>query len=68
MKLFDTKIVNIVIWLIWCPVGGLVGGCGTWAVSRKTPINFIVQLETPEKTKQDDWDKHGGEKRVKLHR
>ena len=29
-------------WLIWFPVGGLVGGCGAWAVSRKTPIYFII--------------------------
>ena len=28
--------------LIWCPVGGLVGGCGAGAVSRKTPIYFIT--------------------------
>ena len=28
-------------WLIRCPVGGLAGGCGAWAVSRKTPIYFI---------------------------
>ena len=27
--------------LIQCPVGGLVGGCGARAVSRKTPIYFI---------------------------
>ena len=27
--------------LIWCPVGGLVGGSGACAVSRKTPIYFI---------------------------
>ena len=26
---------------IQCPVGGLVGGCGARAVSRKTPIYFI---------------------------
>ena len=26
--------------LIWCSVGGLVGGCGARAVSRKTPIYF----------------------------
>ena len=25
-----------------CPVGGLVGGCGARAVSRKTPIYFIL--------------------------
>ena len=34
--------------LIWCPVGGLVVGCGARAVSRKTPIYFmciIVILE-----------------------
>ena len=24
------------------PVGGLVGGCGARAVSRKTPIYFII--------------------------
>ena len=24
--------------LIWCPVGGLVGGCGAWAVSPMTSI------------------------------
>ena len=28
--------------LIWCPVGGLVGGCGVWTVLRKTPIYFII--------------------------
>ena len=28
--------------LIWCPVGGLVGCCDARAVSRKTPIYFIV--------------------------
>ena len=28
--------------LIWCPVGGLVGGCGARAVSRKTPIYFMI--------------------------
>ena len=31
-------------WLIWCPFGGLVGGCGARAVSRKTPIYFIYYL------------------------
>ena len=30
--------------LIWCPVGGLVGGCSARAVSRKTPIYFIIGL------------------------
>ena len=29
-------------WLIWCPVGWLVGGCGARAVSCKTPIFFII--------------------------
>ena len=28
--------------LILCPVGGSVGGCGARAVSRKTPIYFII--------------------------
>ena len=28
--------------LIWCLVGGLVGGCGARAVSRKTLIYFIL--------------------------
>ena len=28
-------------WLLRCPVGGSVGGCGAQAVSRKTPIYFI---------------------------
>ena len=27
-----------------CPVGGSVGGCGARAVSRKTPIYFIIYL------------------------
>ena len=31
-------------WLIWCPVGGLAGGCGARAVSRKTPIYFILGM------------------------
>ena len=29
-------------WLIWCPVGGLVGGCGARAVSRKTPMYCVI--------------------------
>ena len=29
-------------WLIWCPVGGLAGGFGARAVSRKTPIYFMM--------------------------
>ena len=28
--------------LLWCPVCGSVGGCGARAVSRKTPIYFII--------------------------
>ena len=28
-------------WLIWCPVDGLVGGCGARAVCRKTTTYFI---------------------------
>ena len=32
-------------WLIWCPVGGMVGGCGARAVSRKTPIYINKQLD-----------------------
>ena len=31
--------------LILCPVGGSVGGCGAWAVSRKTPIYFILFIK-----------------------
>merc|ERR1712012_1134502 len=31
--------------LIWCPVGWSVGGCGARAVSRKTPIYFILFVE-----------------------
>ena len=27
-------------WLIWCPIGWLVGGCGARALSRKTHIYF----------------------------
>ena len=43
---FGPKLAFLFIWarpcqLIWCPVGGLVGGCGARAVSRKTPIYFI---------------------------
>ena len=30
--------------LIWCPVGGSVGGSGARAVSPKTPIYFIYRL------------------------
>ena len=29
-------------WSIMCPVGESVGGCGARAVSRKTPIYFIL--------------------------
>ena len=30
--------------LIQCPVGGSVGGCGARAVSRKTPIYFMLEI------------------------
>ena len=32
--------------LIWCPVGGFVGGFCAQAVSRKTPIYFMIKRET----------------------
>ena len=32
--------------LIWCPVGGLVGGFSARAVSCKTPIYFMIKRET----------------------
>ena len=35
--------------LIWCPVGGVVGGCGARAVSRKTHIYFIDKADKPKK-------------------
>ena len=31
--------------LVWCPVGGLVGGFCAQAVSRKTPIYFILYFK-----------------------
>ena len=42
--------LNWHFWSVWarpcrpiqCPVGGSVGGCGARAVSRKTPIYFII--------------------------
>ena len=33
--------IFVYCWLIWCPVGGLAGGCGARAISRETPIFFI---------------------------
>ena len=27
-------------WLIWCPVGGLVGGCGTGCISQDTYLLY----------------------------
>ena len=43
--------------LIRCPVGGLVGGCGARAVSRTTPIYFMILTHTPPGTdcSQDYW-------------
>ena len=36
--------------LIWCPVGGLVCGCSTQAVLRKTPIYFTIYYMSISKT------------------
>ena len=44
---------NWLFWSIWampcrliqCPVGGSVGGCGARAVSCKTPIYFILDID-----------------------
>ena len=43
IRIFCPKLAFLFILgrLIWCPVGGLVGGCGARAVSLKTPIYFI---------------------------
>ena len=43
IRIFCPKLALLFILgrLIWCPVGGLVGGCGVRDVSRKTPIYFI---------------------------
>ena len=39
--------------LIWCPVCGLVGGCGVRAVSRKTPIYFMyMKFDGPVESHQ----------------
>ena len=42
IRIFFPKLALLFILgrLIWCDVGGLVGGCGAQAVSRKTPIYF----------------------------
>ena len=44
IRIFGPKLAFLFILgrLIWCPVGGLVGGCGARAVSRKTPIYFMI--------------------------
>ena len=39
---FAQKRPNLAFLVIWCPVGGLVGGCGAQAVSRKTHIYFTI--------------------------
>ena len=46
IRIFCPKLALLFILgrLIWCPIGGLVGGCGARAVSRKTPIYFIYKL------------------------
>ena len=43
IRIFCPKLAFLFILgrLIWCPVGGLVGGCGARAVSRNTPNYFI---------------------------
>ena len=68
-------------WSIWarpcrfiqCPVGGSVGGCGARAVSRKTPIYFILLSTTcklltggKEKQRQKNNEKFNESKFLKL--
>ena len=50
IRIFCPKLAFLFILgqLIWCPVGGLVGGCGVRAVSRKTPIYFMVMISFQE--------------------
>ena len=47
IRIFCPKLAFLFILgrLIWCPVGGLVGGCGARAASRKTPIYFIYVIK-----------------------
>ena len=32
-------------WLIWCPVGGLVGGCGAGCISQDTYLLYIISWQ-----------------------
>ena len=47
-RIFAQKRPNLAqnwhFWSIWCPVGESVGGCGARAVSRKTPIYFMIAV------------------------
>ena len=44
---FGPKLAYLVIWarpcwLIWCPVGGLAGGCGAGCISQDTYLLYVM--------------------------
>ena len=47
IRTFCPKLAFLFIFgrLVWCPVGGLVGGCGAQVASRKTLIYFLIIYE-----------------------
>ena len=34
--------ILVYCWLIWCPVGGLDGGCGAGCISQDTYLLYIM--------------------------
>ena len=57
-------------WQVLCLLDFKVDSAYKIKVFHKIELIIIphldVQVETPEETKQDDWDQHGGEERVNL--
>ena len=44
IRIFGPKLAFLFIlgWLIWCPVVGLVGGCGAWAVPHRYLDTYLL--------------------------
>ena len=62
--------IFVYCWLIWCPVGGLVGGCGAGCISQDTYLPYHYEEDMKNQlwlVKHYNWALRVGENVMKNH-
>ena len=47
--------IFVYCWLIWCPVGGLAGGCGARCISQDTYLLYTYQEKAVQCYRNQHW-------------